>query len=51
MVTHIWGDEGDGDERFVKNHIRRLRQKIEPDPSYPHFIITVVGVGYTFLVS
>lgn len=47
IVTHVWGYDGDGDSSLIKAHIRHLRQKIEPDPGNPFFILTVPGVGYT----
>jgi DNA-binding response OmpR family regulator len=47
IVSHIWGFGNDGDTRLIKAHIRHLRQKIEPDPSKPAYILTIPGVGYT----
>jgi DNA-binding response OmpR family regulator len=47
IVSHIWGFGNDGDTGLIKAHIRHLRQKIEPDPSRPTYILTVPGVGYT----
>lgn len=47
IVTHVWGYDGDGDTSLIKAHIRHLRQKVEPDPGNPFFILTVSGVGYT----
>ncbi len=49
IVTHVWGYDGDGDAGLIKAHIRHLRQKIEPDPGNPHYILTVPGVGYTMI--
>jgi DNA-binding response OmpR family regulator len=49
IVTHVWGYDGDGDAGLIKAHIRHLRQKIEPDPSDPLYILTVPGVGYTLI--
>ncbi len=49
IVTHVWGYDDDGDASLIKAHVRHLRQKIEPDPSKPYFILTVPGVGYTLL--
>jgi len=49
IVTHVWGYNGDGDAGLIKAHIRHLRQKVEPDPSNPRYILTVAGVGYTFV--
>ena len=49
IVSHIWGFGNDGDTGLIKAHIRHLRQKIEPDPGKPTYILTVAGVGYTLV--
>ncbi len=49
IVSHIWGFGNDGDSCLIKAHIRHLRQKIEPDPANPRYILTVPGVGYTMI--
>ncbi|MFJ7754423.1 response regulator transcription factor [Peribacillus muralis] len=46
LFEHVWGDEFFGADNTVMVHIRRLREKIETDPSKPAFIITVKGLGY-----
>ncbi|MEM6252348.1 MAG: response regulator transcription factor [Cyanobacteria bacterium P01_D01_bin.156] len=48
LIEKLWGDNFFGDERVVDTHIARLRKKIEPNPTQPTFIKTVVGVGYRF---
>jgi two-component system alkaline phosphatase synthesis response regulator PhoP len=48
LIEKLWGDEFFGDERVVDTHIARLRKKIEPDPTQPQFVKTVIGVGYRF---
>ena len=48
LVEKLWGDDFFGEERVVDTHVARLRKKIEPDPSQPRFIKTVVGTGYKF---
>ena len=48
LLEKVWGIDYFGDERTVDVHIRRLRVKIEPNPSQPEFIHTIYGVGYTF---
>ncbi len=48
LIDKLWGDDFFGDDRVVDTHIRRLRKKIEPDPSNPTFIKTVIGAGYKF---
>jgi two-component system response regulator VicR len=48
LLEKVWGLDYFGDDRTVDVHVRRLRIKIEPEPSEPQFIHTVYGVGYTF---
>lgn len=47
LLEHVWGYTF-GDTSTVTVHVRRLREKIEPDPSSPTFVLTVWGVGYKF---
>ena len=49
IVSHVWGFGNDGDSCLIKAHIRHLRQKIEPEPGKPCYILTVPGVGYTLI--
>lgn len=48
LLEAVWGYGYIGDASTVTVHIRRLREKIEPDPSEPTYIHTVWGVGYKF---
>ncbi|MEO0987830.1 MAG: response regulator transcription factor [Cyanobacteria bacterium J06639_14] len=48
LIEKLWDADFYGDERIVDAHIARLRKKIEPDPTHPSFIKTVIGVGYKF---
>ncbi len=48
LLEIIWGYEYFGDVRTVDVHIRRLREKIEKDPSKPSYIMTKWGTGYYF---
>ena len=48
LLEALWGNEYAGDLRTVDVHIRRLREKIEPTPSKPEYILTKWGVGYYF---
>jgi DNA-binding response OmpR family regulator len=49
LLDEVWGYASGPVTRTVDNHIARLRQKIEPDPSEPQHIITVHGLGYRFI--
>ena len=49
LLTLIWGADYPGDVRTVDVHIRRLREKIEKNPSEPKYVHTKWGVGYYFL--
>ena len=48
LMDRIWGYDSAVDTGTVTVHVRRLRQKIEHDPSNPRFLETVWGVGYRF---
>ena len=50
LYERIWGMDAMGDNATVAVHINRLRDKIEDDPSNPHYIQTVRGAGYRFTV-
>ena len=45
-LTHIWGDNYFGDDKIVDVNIRRIRMKIEDEPSNPKYISTIWGFGY-----
>ena len=46
LLDLVWGYDYLGDTRTVDVHIRRLREKLEPDPARPQYIMTKWGVGY-----
>ena len=46
LLDLVWGYDFQGDARTVDVHIRRLREKLEPNPAEPEIIITKWGVGY-----
>lgn len=48
LLENVWGYEVLGDASTVTVHVRRIREKIEADPSNPRFVQTVWGVGYRF---
>ena len=48
LLEKVWGYEYYGDVRTVDVTVRRLREKIEDDPSYPKYVVTRRGIGYYF---
>jgi DNA-binding response OmpR family regulator len=48
LLEEVWDFAWDGDTSTVTVHVRRLREKIETDPSDPRHLVTVWGVGYRF---
>ena len=48
LMSRVWGYEAALDTGTVTVHVRRLREKIEENPSHPRFLQTVWGVGYRF---
>ena len=50
LFERIWGMEAFGDGDTVVVHVRRLREKIEPEPQNPQYVETVWGAGYRFRI-
>ena len=48
LLRAVWGYDYFGDDSTVTVHVRRLREKLEPDPARPRYVTTVWGVGYRF---
>ncbi len=50
ILNHIWGENYYGDDKIVDVNIRRIRMKIEDEPSHPRYISTIWGFGYKWSV-
>jgi two-component system response regulator RegX3 len=48
LIDRIWGADYVGDTKTLDVHIKRLRTKLEPDPTNPRYLVTVRGLGYKF---
>jgi two-component system response regulator RegX3 len=51
IIARVWGSDYVGDTKTLDVHIKRLRSRVEDDPSNPQIIGTVRGVGYVFEVK
>jgi two-component system, OmpR family, response regulator RegX3 len=48
LIDRVWGADYVGDTKTLDVHVKRLRSKIEPEPSQPRYLVTVRGLGYKF---
>jgi len=48
LINRVWGSDYYGDTKTLDVHVKRLRAKIEPDPSQPRHLVTIRGVGYRY---
>ena len=48
LIDRVWGSDYVGDTKTLDVHVKRLRSKVEPEPSAPQHIVTVRGLGYKF---
>jgi two-component system KDP operon response regulator KdpE len=48
LIREAWGPGRLGDSRGLRSYIKMLRQKLEPDPRQPRYLLTEAGVGYRF---
>lgn len=46
VLSHVWGQEHVGEHHMLHVTVNRLRQKIEPDPAHPRYLLTKPGFGY-----
>ncbi len=46
LLEHVWGVDYMGEGHMLQVNINRLRRKLEPDPTHPHYILTKIGIGY-----
>jgi two-component system alkaline phosphatase synthesis response regulator PhoP len=49
LLNEVWGYNSMPSTRTVDVHVAWLRQKIEPNPRHPQFLLTVHGLGYRFI--
>jgi two-component system KDP operon response regulator KdpE len=49
LLQRVWGPAYGGEAEYLRVYINRLRQKLEPDPANPHYLLTEPGVGYRFV--
>jgi two-component system response regulator RegX3 len=49
LIDRVWGSDYVGDTKTLDVHIKRLRSRVEEDPSHPSRIITIRGLGYKFM--
>ncbi|GAB2887956.1 response regulator [Nocardioides pacificus] len=50
LIDRVWGSDYVGDTKTLDVHVKRLRAKLEPEPSEPRYLVTVRGLGYKFEV-
>jgi two-component system response regulator RegX3 len=48
LIDRVWGNDYVGDTKTLDVHVKRLRSKIEPNPSAPGRIVTIRGLGYKY---
>lgn len=48
LLDRVWGPSYEGDSKTLDVHVKRLRDKIEPNPAEPRHLVTVRGLGYRF---
>ena len=46
LLREVWGPDHVDQPHYLRVYMKQLRQKIEPDPTQPQFLLTEIGVGY-----
>lgn len=50
LIREVWGPNREADTRSLRVFVKNIRQKIEPDPSRPRYLLTEAGIGYRLVV-
>jgi two-component system, OmpR family, KDP operon response regulator KdpE len=48
LLEEIWGEKGKRNPNYLRVFVARIRQKLEPDPAHPRYLLTVTGLGLVF---
>jgi two-component system response regulator RegX3 len=48
LISRVWGADYVGDTKTLDVHVKRLRAKVEDDPTHPSRIVTIRGLGYKY---
>ena len=48
LIDRVWGSDYFGDTKTLDVHVKRLRAKIEKEPSEPQLVVTIRGLGYKY---
>jgi two-component system, OmpR family, KDP operon response regulator KdpE len=51
LLREVWGNEHIDDTHYLRIFVRKLRRKIEADPTQPNILLTELGVGYRLVMS
>ena len=51
LLREVWGKAHEADVTYLRVFMRQLRQKLEPDPTQPRWLLTELGVGYRLHVA
>ncbi|MCO5176236.1 MAG: response regulator transcription factor [Thermomicrobiales bacterium] len=51
LLTEVWGPEYRDEVDYLRTYVRYLRQKLEPDPTAPRYLVTTPGVGYQLMTN
>jgi two-component system KDP operon response regulator KdpE len=51
LLTEVWGPHHSADTGYLRLYFAQLRKKLEPEPSRPRYLVTVLGMGYRFIAD
>jgi two-component system KDP operon response regulator KdpE len=51
LLTEVWGPSHAGDTHYLRVYMKQLRDKVEPDPVRPRYLLTETGVGYRLVAD